>query len=688
MKKRASFNGKNQDREIFPGVSDKAFESWDEVIRMWDGNTAMHKESIHGFKLLRDVLIGVNSDFDPESGQPLVGAERFVLKDLITRFVSRAFDSTWQMQRDVDDIPILVSDPIKAQLQAALALVSPTPGQSGAPSYADLNLPEWFLRVPAPSNPWDQINTASSYQQNWLTGSNSRQTSLQAHNQITSYLMTGRPTDFLQAFDTAATLLKSLQTDMDNQLRSWRAGNKSAVIPRRIAQLGFEIKSLEEFIQEYFGDDTTIAKILETRARTEYGDGIRASNKARERAERIASGELRVGGKLTAESLAPKPGIVRSSQELEKLLLQHKTPPLIENASSTKPDAAITPLTQDEVDFYDQVQNAFLTKILPNGQTVEEYGASGSTSDSSIAELHMSLELNGYNDAPLQLSDEEFENALKEKDDEGNPLWHFMSRFLDKNDKRKDLTPDMMVEEYRQAERWPIGGGGQAGGRGDNFQGGSGLTYYGPAGIGALVSSKARVADRQWLDDISDMIKDVLRDASSRRHVEISPSIMSIGTKVDDDELMELIDNLKIAMITNSSYSSFSGLTTGDPRYDEAMSIASMAIEHWLQIELSKISVPEGGLSEDDEEWNARLLRMQQNIFNMDEAQVAIYAGYDGYFTNRPPWARSKDYKNEDWYKNTDKNMNSQQIMWLNRTALAVLHRTMTHADAARFSRA
>jgi len=683
-KKRASFNGKNQDREIFPGVSDKAFESWDEVIRMWDGNTAQHKESVHGFKSLRDLLIGVNSSFDPESGQPLTGQEIFLLKDLLTDFKNRAVENTWQMQRDVDDIPAALLTPLKDQIANAQALLAP--GQSVQPSYADLKLPEWFLRIPAPSNPWDQVNTSSSYQKNWLTSGRGKH-QLEAHNKLTAYLMTGRQTDFLQAFDTAATLLKSLQTDMDNQLRSWRSGNKSAVIPRRIAQLGFEIQSLEEFIQEYFADDTSIAKLLETRARTTYGDGVRAANKARERAERIATGDLKVGGKLTLEDLAPKPGIVRSSQELEKLLLQHKTPPLIENASSTKSDAAVPPLTQDEVDFYDQVQNAYLTKILPNGDTVEEHGASGQTSDSSIAELHMSLDLNGYNDAPLQLSDEEFENALKEKDDEGNPRWHFMSRFLDKNDKRKELTPDMMVEEYRQGERWPIGGGGQAGGRGDNFQGGSGLSYYGPAGIGALVSSRARVADRAWLDNISDMIKDVLRDASTRRHVEMSPSIANIGPRVDDDELMELIDNLKIAMLTNSSYSSFNGLSAGDPRYDEAMSIASTAIEHWLQLELSKISVPEGELSEDDQDWNARILRMQQSIFNMDEAQVAIYAGYDGYFTQLPSWARGKGYKNEDWYKNTDKNMNSTQIMWLNRTALAVLGRTMTHADASRFSR-
>jgi hypothetical protein len=150
---------------------------------------------------------------------------------------------------------------------------------------------------------------------------------------------------------------------------------------------------------------------------------------------------------------------------------------------------------------------------------------------------------------------------------------------------------------------------------------------------------------------------------------------------------MELIDNLKIAMLTNRSYSSFNGLSAGDPRYDEAVSIASMAIEHWLQIELSKISAPEGELSEDDQDWNARLLRMQRSIFAMDEARVAIFAGYDGYFTNTQSGARNKNYKNEDWYKIKDKNMNTSQIMWLNRTALAVLARTMTQPESVRFSR-
>jgi hypothetical protein len=691
-KKRANFKGKNQDREMFPGTSDKAFESWDEVIVMWDKSVAGHDKSVHGFKTIQDLLTNTDSGFDPESDEVMDGAVARRLQSLIDVFNRRAIDSSWNIQRDIDDMPAQVLATLRAQLDTAEQLIGVkynTINGSPGVTFAELNLPDWFIRLPVPSNPWDETNTGrTSYIDYWLSGATSRygNTSNLAHNKITAYMITRRASDLIAAFDTASQTLAKLQTDMDNQLRSWRGGNKSQVIPRRIAQLGFEIEALERFINEYFSDGAAIADALQKRERSNYQLAVLSANKARERAERRASGELKVGGKLTPEDLAPKPGVVRDDAELQRLLLEHKSPQLINEANSTPAGVAVPPLTQDEVDFYDQVQNAYLTKTLPNGKTVEEHGASGSTSDASIAELHMTLELNGYNDAPLQLSDEEFENALKERDDEGNPLWHFMSRYLNPNSSRPELTPDMMVEEYRQGERWPIGGGGQAGGRGDNFQGGSGLTYYGPSGIGALVSARAKVADRQWLDDISDVIKDVLRDASTKRHVATSSSITYTGQKIDDDELMQLVDNLKTAMMTNRSYSSLNGLSAGDPRYDEAVSIASMAIEHWLQLELSKISGAEDELNPEDKDWNERLLRMQQSIFNMDEAQVAVYAGYDGYFTNRQPFMRDRNYSNADWSKNTDKNMNNQQVIWLNRTALAVLGRSMTHSDASRYS--
>jgi hypothetical protein len=696
-KKRANFNGKNQDREMFPGVSDKAFESWDEVVRMWDGDVAQHKSSINGFKTVQDLVTNADSGFDQESDEVMNIAAAKRLQELLKAFRVRVIESQWNLRRDVNDIPAQVLTNLGTQLDAAEQLIdvkyNPINGSPGV-TFADLNLPEWFMQLPAPSNPWDEQNARTGsiwYTQDvWLNAADSRRgtqnTSRLAHNKLIAYMITSKGDDLIAAFDEASQTLAKLQTDMDNQLRSWRSGNKSQVIPRRIAQLGFEIEGLERFINTYFSDATSIADALEKRDRANYQLAVVSANKARERAERRASGELKVGGKLTMEELGPKSGVVRNSTELQRILLEHKSPQLINEAGSTPAGTAVQPLTQDEIDFYDQVQNAYLTKTLPNGKTVEEHGASGQTSDSSIAELHMTLELNGYNDIPLRLSDEEFENALKERDDEGNPLWHFMARYLNPNNNRPDLTPSDMVEEYRQGERWPIGQGGQAGGRGDNFQGGTGLTYYGDAGIGALVSSKAKVTDRQWLDDISDMIKDVLRDASTRRHVATNSSIVYLGQKADDDELMQLIDDLKTAMLTNRSYSSFSGLSAGDPRYDEAVSIASMAIEHWLQLELSKISGSEDELSVEDNDWNERLLRMQQSIFNMDEAQVAVYAGYDGYFTRRPQFMRGKDYNNADWSKNTDKNMNSEQIIWLNRTALAVLDRTMSHSDAARFS--
>jgi hypothetical protein len=116
---------------------------------------------------------------------------------------------------------------------------------------------------------------------------------------------------------------------------------------------------------------------------------------------------------------------------------------------------------------------------------------------------------------------------------------------------------------------------------------------------------------------------------------------------------------------------------------NEATAVISTLVEHWLQLELAKIASPS---DEEEREWNERLLRMQQGIFGMDDSRLAIFMGYDGYFSNEQPWFNNRvdigSVEHSDWSARTEKDFSSTQIIWLNRTALTVLDRTASRDDA------
>ena len=76
---------------------------------------------------------------------------------------------------------------------------------------------------------------------------------------------------------------------------------------------------------------------------------------------------------------------------------------------------------------------------------------------------------------------------------------------------------------------------------------------------------------------------------------------------------------------------------------------------------------------------------MQKGITTMDGAQIALFAGYDGYFSNKPRWMNDTS-EHSDWSANEDGNLSRQQTIWLNRTGLVVVNKPMTNQESKNLS--
>jgi hypothetical protein len=440
-----------------------------------------------------------------------------------------------------------------------------------------------------------------------------------------------------------------------------------------MTQIGMDIDALERMADRYFSG-SEIQEAVQRRTRASYRRAVDSLNKQRERKEERDAGNLKVGGKLLPEQLAPKEGIIRDGDEIEKLLVGHKSPQLFSEINLVDLSQSVPVLTPEEVDYLDSVAAAARDALLPDGRKVN-WGNGYGNGNESIAELYMALELNGYNDIPVPVTLEEAQELLKEKDENGKPRWFMMSRYLDTNTNTPGVTPDAMVIEYISGERYPIGAGGSAGGRGDNFSGGSGISGYGNSGIVALVSANSRIANRQFLDNIAQTVTKLTQKMASARHIEMDGvTFDSSVDKLLDTELMDLADTLKTSININSWW----GARPGTPVAQEGQAIVSTLVEHWVQLELSKHVNPD---TEAEIDWNNRLTSMQKGMTTMDGAQIALFAGYDGYFSNHPSWMRDTS-EHSDWSNNEDVNLSRQQVIWLNRTGLVVVNRPMTNQES------
>jgi hypothetical protein len=668
-----------QNREIFPGVSDKAWDSWTDSVQQFPADVSGHSDTIYGFQTVGEYIAAALGVDELKADTPLAivdGTKASSFREFLDGL--HLF-----LQPQWGDKPVSAEELTAIGYDYDLARAAMGPGTATVGEvYSDA-----VLNLPISGNPWEGWNafrykgarrnrTSRAFSSGGARWGQSAPPSKQVSHALIKALVTGNDTDYITAFDTLTSNLQNAQQEMKNLITRYRTpGNKQgAVATRRMAQLGFEIDALEKMADRYFSDDK-IAAAVTRKTRATYKRGIDAANKQRERAERRASGELKVGGKLQLEDLKPKEGIVRDGDTLRRLLDDHVSPQLFSEINLLDSSQAVPLLTEDEIDYLDQVQNAYLSKALPDGTVVDW---SDSATNASIAELYMAMDLNGYNDLPVQVSTEEAEQMLREKDSTGKPRWFIMSRYVDSKKSKTGKTEQQMVSEYVEGTRFPVGQGASYGGRGDNFAGGAGYNSYGPGAIIALVSADTRIADKKFLERITLKLQDALKEMAQARQVALSNRLtLTPGEVMDIDEFMGFVDTLK----TNIDFSS-SRFPTGSPISNETRAIVTTLMEHWLQLEISKI---ESATNPDDIEWNNRLTRMQTGMYNMDEAQIALFAGYAGYFSETPTWLTGTA-EHSTWAENTGRDFGQAQVIWLNRTALTVLDRMADHTEATRLN--
>ena len=673
---------KGQNREIFPGVSDKAWDSWTESVKQFPADVAGHAETLGGFQTIRDYISAVTGQEDVTLDTPIVDTPAASeLRDLLfalQKFLKPGYGDKPITDDQYDALGFDIDSATSKLINLKVEEIT----------VADI-LPEIMLDFPISASPFEGWNKwqhpGTGYSSTWraFTGNSWRYNappSRQVGLLLIKAIATGDDNDYITAFDALQERAQSAQQEMTQLIARFRTpGNKqSAVSTRRMAQLGFEIDALERMADKYFTDDKISAAVTR-RTRATYRRGVDSANKQRERAERRAAGELKVGGKLQVEALRPQAGVVRDGDSIRTIMEEHKSPQLFSEINLLDTAQAVPLLSDDEIDYLDQVQDAYLTSTLPDGRVVNWAGGM----NQSIAELYMALELNGYNDPPVQVSTAEAEQMLVEKDESGKPRWFMMTRYLNTNSSEPGKSPASMVAEYREGPRFPIGQGSSAGGRGDNFAGGSGYSGYGPSGIVALVSADSRIADRQFLGAVESNLQKLLTQMAEARQVSMASFTPTSADAVDIDELMALTDTLKSAIDFSNTGRYSTSYTAGSPLANEARALVFTLAEHWLQLEMAKIDNP---TSEADIAWNKRLVNMQTGIYKMDEAQIALFAGYDGYFSQTPSWLTGSA-EQSDWPQHTPKDFGGNQIMWLNRTALAVLDNTATYDEASRLSR-
>jgi hypothetical protein len=671
-------DNKKQNREIFPGVSDKAWDSWTDSVQQFPSDVAAHNEQLYGFQTVGEYLAAALGVDEVTADTPIVFTPG---KNIEVQSMVSGLHGWLQPRLGASPVTPEELTAIGWDYNAVSAALRG--GSSDIVTVGDV-FPDMVLNLPISSNPWESWN---SFRYGNIKGSPTWRAfnpssswrwknppSKEVSHALIKALISGKDEDYISAFDVLTANLQTTQQEMKNLIARYRTpGNKQgAVATRRMAQLGFEIDALEKMADRYFSDEK-IAAAVTRKTRATYKRSIEAANKQRERAERRASGELKVGGKLQLEDLKPKEGIVRDGDTLRRLLDEHVSPQLFSEINLLDSSQAVPLLTEDEIDYLDQVQEAYLSKTLPDGTKVDW---SDSSTNASIAELYMAMDLNGYNDLPVQVSTEEAEQMLREKDSNGKPRWFIMTRYVDSKRSTTGKSEQQMVAEYIEGTRFPVGQGSSYGGRGDNFAGGSGYTSYGPGAIVALVSADSRIADKRFLENITTKLQDALKEMAQARQVKLSSRLtLTPGEAMDIDEFMGFVDTLK----TNIDFGS-SKFPTGSPISNETRAIVTTLMEHWLQLEISKI---ESATNPDDIEWNNRLTRMQTGMYNMDEAQIALFAGYAGYFSETPTWLTGTA-EHSTWAENTGRDFNGAQVIWLNRTALTVLDKMADFNEATR----
>jgi hypothetical protein len=700
-------------REIVPGVSDRAVTSWRQSVLTYDPNVAEFWNQVESFQPLSSLIDELTETFPYEVKPGKTTPDDAISPKTASVLVDHLQSVNYFVRanyRTSSGYPAGTPEQIKGGeidfvLDALRSYISSDRNGIDVDPVKISDLPEWFMKIPVTTNPFSD----SELWRPDATGGANRWGSPRLYNdyrhlpaiqrlgtKILVNLFTEKPDDLIESVGEYVQLYDSMSAEVDRLLAQWRDKDSklTAVGIRKLVTLGYELENLGYLIETYLDTDE-IAEALAKQRRTRYANMVKAQNTIIEKAQKIKNGELKVGGKLLPEELQPQDGVVRTSDEIEELLLKHKSDTPF-SAIDMLSEGEIEILGPDEFEYLNAVLTAQLTSVLPSGTKVDWAGSPSSNSE--IAQLYAAMTFSGYNDLPIVVNEEELELLINERDESGKPKWFVMTRYVKENPSAKPGSSAAdLAREYLYGDRWPVGSGGSMGGRGDNYAGGYGYQHYGDGGILTLVSADSRITSRGALVAIKARTVEMIEEAAAQRDIEMLDYLRNeitsrtTSTSISDDELQSLVNKIKENTAAKSTkrfktrgWSNNTvdiNLSTGTPLTEEVMATSNALFELWTQLELIKLPQTD----DDSKEWNERILALQKTIFDMDEAEIAIFAGYDGYTSQELDFVSLKE-DNATWREILSQTFdppggnrtsfrglsNPQQIMWLNRTGLVI----------------
>ena len=470
-----------------------------------------------------------------------------------------------------------------------------------------------------------------------------------------AWKFTGDDRWLVDAHEKVVEYTAALKRDIESAINSYQApGYKfSARQKRDLVSRLYQLDAIQRMTEKYMsGAQDALVRVATNKKRSRYRGAFQAIKQQRERFKRRQQGQVRVGGKLAPEELVPKEGIVRAPDEIAETVKKHASDHLFSiDFGPLKPeDTEIeSVLTDEEIDYLLAISRSYTDSTLLDGTEVNWAGSYNNTT----AELNTAMELNGYNDLPVKVSPEEAADMVKNP---GETKWFVASRYVNRNPNKPDVTTSQMVEEWLGGTRWPVGGGGSAGGRGDNFAGGLGFSSYGDSAVVILIPSTAKIGYRQDLYEIK-----------SRVRAAVAQLQIDGVDMMNDEQLAKAVDEkIDSAIMGFQNY-------LGDTRpVALAQGIAAIRklLSQYQQIQMLKVKNPK---TQREKDANAALDTVLKNIAASDEAKIALLLGLDGYFSSSTP--------SDDWTDGYDHTLSNEQIMILNRTGFAAIDKPMSGQD-------
>lgn len=496
----------------------------------------------------------------------------------------------------------------------------------------------------------------------------------------TEALLTENPQKLKESLKAVAELHRRSVNDFTNLLSQFHTSAQQGTSfgdkkRRMLVQAALQIDAAEKLMDRF--TQPNISKIISDAAEAEfrmaYANLVASLNRSRDRAERRAAGTLKVGGAKSIDELGPKPGVNRTPLEIERLHLDHVGDPLFSPAPLGPDGLAKTPrLTKDEIDYFETVQQAFADRKTLDGRVV------GNNSDAgSRAEIHASLELNGYNDYPVVVNEDEWVSILTATDDSGNPMFYYGTRWLRPPDGE---TAESVHSGYISGPRyvWP---GAQAYGRGEYFAGDTGAGGYGDAGYSFVLHKDAKAVEYSIIQQAGQALRSKLAEMARYAGVNMNSSDANERNRTarTRDELQDKAESLQRELLDPSNRN----MPTNNDRvvYPDLVALTGTIIDYWTQLELAKIPNPRNipGVTA----FNQRITNMQKHLYFLDESGLAIVLGADMMYTGDPVNRLTDALAPLSMVFGADRKMQGtgHYMVLLNRTKMITLDKPLTRSS-------